>query len=171
MSANITLLRAQARALLDELQDRGLAWPECGLWTDLEAFAERGRSEEELLTFVTGDRAGTAAAATTIGLRHHASNAAVYLALHSFCRSQECAEFDGKVAIYALPGTPGQFTHSDRLAVAARWVAYATLFEQARSEPGASLDTAAPSATDIGLVFEALHARADRMLDGCAGAR
>ena len=169
MFANITSLRAQARALLDELQHRGLAWPENGLWKDLESFAERGRSEEQLSTFVIGDRAGTAAAATTIGLRHHASNAAVYLALHSFCRSQECAEFDGKVAIFALPGTPEQFTHSDRLAVAARRVAYATLFERMRSEPGVA-STAVPSEQDIGLVFEALHARVDSMLEGCTGA-
>ena len=169
MSVNITVLRAQACALLDELQERGLAWPENPLWKDLATFAKQGASEDQLAAFVNGDRAGTAAAATTIGLRHRASNAAVYLALHSFCRSQECAKFDGEVAIFALPGTPEQFTHSDRLAVAARWVAYATLFKRIQSEPGVT-SAGAPSAQDIGLVFEGLHARVDRTLEDCAGA-
>ena len=161
MSANISLLRRQARALLDEMRERGLASAENSLWKALEKFVAQGTSEEQL-HLLAMDAAGAAAAATTIGLRHRFSNAATFLALHSFCRSQDCAELDDGVAIFTLPGEPAQFTHTDRLAVAARWVAYATLFkDEARSE-GKTSPRAAPSNFEIGLVYEALSARVER---------
>jgi len=165
MSTALNVLRAQAHALLEELRARQLLGDGGrGIAHDLACFAQNGQHEEELLR-IAEVHAGFAAAATTIGLRHRDPYAAVALALYSFCQGVTCVFGDLDRPIFALPGTPGLPRLADRLVAPARWIASAETFRHPARDTHAGIETTDKTPAQSGLIYEALHVRAERWLE------
>ena len=90
------VLRAQARALIRVLAHYRLYRIGDGaqtlLWRAVEAYGTASSGARDLRT-IHRNFNGTAMAASAIGLKHEATNAAMFLALHTFCGSTDDYRF------------------------------------------------------------------------------
>jgi hypothetical protein len=86
------VLRAQARALIRVVFHYKLYRIGDGahtlLWRAVEAYGTASSDARDLCT-IHRDFNGTALAASAVGLKHQATNAALFLALHSFCSTTD----------------------------------------------------------------------------------
>jgi hypothetical protein len=110
------VLRAQARALTVVLDHYKLVRA-CGgnrppIWRDVKAFGTGSGSAVDLQS-IGRNEAGTTAAAFCIGVKHHAPNAAVHLALATFTN----------------------LSPEHRLLEPSRWIALAIVFMDEKSTP------------------------------------
>jgi hypothetical protein len=96
MSSTDDVLRCQARALIRVLSHYKLYRIGDGaptlLWRAVEAYGTASSGARDLCT-IHRDFNGTALAASAIGLRHEAANAAMFLALHTFCGTTDDYRF------------------------------------------------------------------------------